>query len=161
MYIGQLIKNSSPDPPSHERKKLRNSGYPDTTEAKEATAPQIAAHSPSDRSEITIKDAPVSGGSSNGSAGSPRAPLCVLILLCTRSPPSGVRQFTNAIAMPRVPQFLCQKSGLGATLPTAKVGAPWWKRFCRFRPSGLALHSRLTDPQHGRPLIWRVLRPRC
>ena len=38
----------------------RELGYGSTTAAKEV-APQIAAQSPSDRSEIRIKDAPVSG----------------------------------------------------------------------------------------------------
>jgi hypothetical protein len=41
---------------------LEDVGYGSTTAAKEV-APQIAAESPSDRSEIRIKDAPVSGQS--------------------------------------------------------------------------------------------------
>ena len=61
---------------STEPEKARSLGYSNTT-AKDATIPQIAAQSPSDRSEITIKDAPMSDGSSgplfaNGSADSPR-----------------------------------------------------------------------------------------
>ena len=42
--------------------KARSSGYLNAP-AKDATVPQIAAQSPSDRSEIRIKDAPVSGQS--------------------------------------------------------------------------------------------------
>jgi hypothetical protein len=44
-----------------EQKALR-SGYRGAAEINEATAPQIAAQNPSDNSNVTIKDAPVSGG---------------------------------------------------------------------------------------------------
>ena len=65
-------------------------GYGSTTAAKEV-APQIAAQSPSDTSEITIKDVLVSGRLSavrfsNASAGSPQAPRD-RILRSTRFPP--------------------------------------------------------------------------
>ena len=70
-------------------------GYGSTTAAKEV-APQSTAQSPSDRSEIRIKDVLVSGQLwalrfSNVSAGSPQAPRD-RNLLSTSSPPSGVHQ---------------------------------------------------------------------
>jgi len=40
----------------------REIGYPSTAEADEATAPKIAAHSPSDNSKTTISDAPIFSG---------------------------------------------------------------------------------------------------
>src|SRR5208283_199864 len=40
----------------------RGLGYPSTAEANEATAPEIAAHSPSDNSKTTISDAPLFSG---------------------------------------------------------------------------------------------------
>jgi hypothetical protein len=79
-------------------------GYGSTTAAKEV-APQIAAQSPSDRSEIRIKDAPVSGQLSavrfsNASAGSPQAPRD-RILPSTRSLHYLVCiKFVNAVPMP-------------------------------------------------------------
>jgi hypothetical protein len=41
----------------------RGLGYPSTVEANGATAPQIAAQSPSDNSKTTISDAPIFSGS--------------------------------------------------------------------------------------------------
>src|ERR1700740_2771863 len=41
---------------------LAGLGYPSTAEANEATAPQIAAQSPSDNSKTTISDAPIFSG---------------------------------------------------------------------------------------------------
>src|ERR1700736_635436 len=43
-------------------------GYPSTAEADEATAPQIAAHSPSDNSKTTMTDAPLFSGRAAGRA---------------------------------------------------------------------------------------------
>jgi hypothetical protein len=40
----------------------RGFDYPSTAEANEATAPEIAAHSPSDNSKTTISDAPLFSG---------------------------------------------------------------------------------------------------
>jgi len=40
----------------------REIGYPSTAEADEATAPKIAAHSPTDNSKTTISDAPIFSG---------------------------------------------------------------------------------------------------
>ena len=69
--------------------------YGSTMAAKEV-APQITAQSPRDKSEIRIKDVPVSGQLSavrfsNGSAGSPQAPGD-RILLSTSFPRSGVHE---------------------------------------------------------------------
>jgi hypothetical protein len=64
--------------------------------AAKEVAPQITAQSPRDKSEIRIKDVPVSGQLSavrfsNGSVGSPQAPGD-RILLSTSFPRSGVHE---------------------------------------------------------------------
>jgi hypothetical protein len=87
-------RNNQPAP----RAGLEELGYGSTTAAKEV-APQIAAQSPSDRSEIKIKIVPVSGQLSavrfsNASAGSPQAPRD-RILLSTRLPHLVFRNSTN------------------------------------------------------------------
>jgi hypothetical protein len=94
-------------------------GYGSTAAAKEV-APQIAAQSPSDRSEIRIKDARVSArsseaGVSNGSGGSLQSGREKLprnrILLSVRSLHYLVCiKFVNAITMPDVP-IRCVKKG--------------------------------------------------
>ena len=78
MCIAHLIKEAAFELRKHRARKARSSGYSNTV-SKDATVPQIAAQNQGDRNEITIKDAPVSDGSSgprfsNGSAGSLR--LC-------------------------------------------------------------------------------------
>jgi hypothetical protein len=60
--------------------------YPSTAEANEATAPQIAAHSPSDNSTITISDAPGLNGRSVAPANrSDRDGLAVMASLRPRA----------------------------------------------------------------------------
>ena len=62
MRVGQLINEEAFEPKKAPSTKARSSGYLNAA-AKDATVAQIAAQSPSDRSEIRIKDAPVSGQS--------------------------------------------------------------------------------------------------
>jgi hypothetical protein len=62
MRVGHLLKAAAFKPQEDRARKARSSGYPNTA-VKDATVPQIAAQSPSDRSKTRIKDAPVSGQS--------------------------------------------------------------------------------------------------
>jgi hypothetical protein len=55
-----LIEKAATHHGRTEQKALR-SAYHRATKNNEATAPQIAAQSPSDSSNVTIKDGPVSG----------------------------------------------------------------------------------------------------
>ncbi len=125
-------------------------GYGSTTPAKEV-APQIAAQSPSDRSAIKIKDAPVSGQLSavrfsNASAGSPQAPRD-RILLSTRFPPSGVQKFYQhniyLIALHCKSQGQAFGALLNLTISDGQRGAPRGKRLCRVQAGGLPLHLAL------------------
>src|SRR6202035_1147582 len=56
MVSGHLAAYLDCEPPR------REIGYPSTAEADEATAPKIAAHSPTDNSKTTISDAPIFSG---------------------------------------------------------------------------------------------------
>ena len=58
MRIGRLIEKAATEPADAPGKK-RCSAYHSAAENNEATAPQIAAQTPSDRNDTTIKAAPV------------------------------------------------------------------------------------------------------
>jgi hypothetical protein len=133
--------------------------YGNTAEAKEAIASQIPAQSPSDRSEIKIKNVPVSGqlsavGFSNASSGSPQAPRD-RILLSTRFPPSGVQKFHQHNIYLIALHCKCQEQAFDALLINDFLWATWAPR-----GSGLAGPSRRApaspsppmDPQHGHSL---------
>jgi hypothetical protein len=117
-------------------------GYGSTTAAKEV-APQIAAQSPSDRSEITIKNVPVSGqlsavGFSNASTGSPQAPRD-RILLSTRFPPSGVQKFHQHNIYLTALHCKCQEQAFDALLINDFLRGTWGaagKQLCRSKPAG-------------------------
>ena len=106
-------------------------------------APQIAAQSPSDTSEITIKDVLVSGRLSavrfsNASAGSPQAPRDRIVLF-TRFPPSGVQKFYQHNLYLIALHCKCQEQAFGALLINDFRRATWGaagKRLCRSKPAG-------------------------
>ena len=115
---------SGPRPQSTEQNAL-NSGCHKVAENNEATAPQIAAESPSDKNEIRTKCGPVFGRLSG--VISPNGPTrclqsfakyapCDRILLSTAPPLSGVCQSVNPISMPGRVVNLCQKRGIGKRL---------------------------------------------
>jgi hypothetical protein len=96
------------------------SGYLRVAENNEATAPQIAAQSPNDKSKTTttIKVAPVSTRRgtrfpkvwAGGHRSSTEKEPCNTILLSTSSPRRLVcADFVNAIAMPHAPRFAVSK----------------------------------------------------
>jgi hypothetical protein len=62
------VTKSSLNSPGELRVIAGRLGYPSTAEADEATAPQIAAHSPSDNSKTTMTDAPLFSGRAAGRA---------------------------------------------------------------------------------------------
>jgi hypothetical protein len=124
-------------------------GYGSTTAAKEV-APQIAAQSPSDRSEITITDVLVSGQLSavrfsNASAGSPQASRD-RILLSTRFPPSGVQKFHQHNIYLIALHCKCQEQAFGALLINDFRRATWGaagKAALPVQAGGLPLHLAL------------------
>jgi hypothetical protein len=106
-------------------------GYGSTAAAKEV-APQIAAQSPSDRSEIRIKHVLVSGQLSavrfsNASAGSPQAPRD-RILLSTKFPPSGVQKFRQHNIYLIALHCKCQEQAFGALLINDFRRPRWGRR---------------------------------